>query len=159
MSYFAASFARTDRGWAGSEVDLDEVEDLDALAELLRDASGDGPGPGLLLFEEDDEWLAVVRVDGDREPRVFVSDRRAVGRSGTAGMLADADLALPDPDEESTRPAAEPAGDAELLADLGTPGARLVRLCGEEGLLPADVLAAVAEAGGFVDELEHVRGA
>ncbi|MDP9407621.1 MAG: tRNA adenosine deaminase-associated protein [Actinomycetota bacterium] len=159
MPYLAVSLARTERGWTARELDLGDVEDLDTLTDLLRDAVGDGPGPGLLLLEENDEYLAVVRVDDKGDPRVFLSDRRAVGGSEVASLLADADLELPDPDEESNRPAAEPAGDAGLLADLGTSGERLLVLCTEEGLLPADVLTALAEDCGFVEELEQVRGA
>ena len=91
MSHFAAALARTDDGWKGAEVDLSEAEDLEALADLLRDLTGDGPGPAVLLLEEDDEYLAVVRVDGGgsglEEPRVFLSDRRAVQGSDVAAML------------------------------------------------------------------------
>ena len=45
MSYFAAALARTEGGWTGEELDLSEVEDLEQLAEALRDLTGDGPGP------------------------------------------------------------------------------------------------------------------
>jgi putative tRNA adenosine deaminase-associated protein len=62
-----------------------------------------------------------------------------------------------DDDDEGTRPVAEPVGDAELLADLGTPGSELVDLCAEEGLLPADVLTTVCERAGCADVLEELR--
>ena len=93
MSYFAVALARTDDGWTGRELDLDEVDDLEALAEELRDFSGDSTGPALLLLEEDDEYVGLVRVDGGigslDEPRVFLSDRRAVTGSGVSAMLWD----------------------------------------------------------------------
>ena len=151
MSYFAAALARTEGGWRGEELDLSEVEDLEQLAEALRDLTGDGPGPALLLLEEDDEHLAVVRVDGGAgslaEPRVFLSDRRAVLASDVAAMLwEDADEESgDDDDDEGTRPIAEPVGDTALLADLGTPAQDLLDLCAEEGLLPADVLTTADE--------------
>ncbi|MCW2600373.1 MAG: hypothetical protein JWM02_2202 [Frankiales bacterium] len=164
MTYFAAALARTDDGWTGREFDLDEVEDLEGLADELRDLSGDGTGPALLLFEEDDEYVALVRVDGGAhgldEPRVFLSDRRAVQGSEVAAMLwEDAPLDEPDDDEEDegTRPVAEPVGDAALLSDLGTPADVLIDLCAEEGLLPADVLTGVADRAGFLDVLEGLR--
>jgi putative tRNA adenosine deaminase-associated protein len=165
VSYFAAALARTDAGWTGEEIDLDEVDDLDALAEQLRDLVGDGPGPGLLLLEQDDEHLAIVRVDGGagslREPRVFLSDRRAVQGSEVAAMLwEEAPPAGDDDDEdEGTRPIAEPVGDAGLLADLGTSEQDLLDLCAEEGLLPADVLSAVCERAGCEDVLDQLREA
>lgn len=165
MSYFAAAFARTGQSWTGLEVDLDEVEDLEMLTDLLRDLTGDGPGPALLLLEEDDEYLAVVRVDGGsgslEAPRVFLSDRRAVQNSDVAAMLwedaAVGDGEGEDEDDEGTRPVAEPVGDQDLLADLGTPAARLIDLCAEEGLLPADVITSVCERAGCDDLLEELR--
>ena len=163
MSYFAAALARSEQGWTGVELDLDEVDDLESLADLLRDLTGDGQGPALLLLEEDDEHLAVVRVDGGAgslaEPRVFLSDRRAVLNSDVAAMLwEDADDEAGDEDDdEGTRPIAEPVGDAGLLADLGTSAQDLLDLCAEEGLLPADVLTTVCERAGCDDVLERLR--
>ncbi len=166
MPYFAAALARTARGWTGEELDLSEVEDLEQLADLLRDLTGDGAGPALLLLEEDDEHLAVVRVDGGvgglDEPRVFLSDRRAVLASEVAAMLwedTDAPTDEEDDEDEGTRPIAEPVGDTALLADLGTPAGDLVALCAEEGLLPADVLTALTERAGCDDVLESLREA
>ena len=166
MPYFAAALARTAGGWTGEELDLSEVEDLEQLADLLRDLTGDGPGPALMLLDEDDEHLAVVRVDGGvgglDEPRVFLSDRRAVLASDVAAMLwedVDAPADDEDDEDEGTRPIAEPGGDTGLLADLGTPADDLVALCAEEGLLPADVLTALCERAGCDDVLESLREA
>ena len=163
MTYFAAALARTERGWTGREVDLDEMVDIEALADDLRDMTGDGAGPALLLLEEDDEYVAVVRVDGGTrsldDPRVFLSDRRAVQGSDVAAMLwEDLDDAGDDADgDEGTRPVAEPVGDTGLLADLGTSSDDLLGLCAEEGLLPADVLTGICERAGCADVLESLR--
>ncbi len=164
MPYFAAALARSEQGWTGVEVDLNEVEDVEALTDLLRDLAGDGPGPAVLLLEEDDEYVAVVRVDGGAgtlaEPRIFLSDRRAVQGSDVAAMLwedAEADEDHEDDEDEGTRPVAEPVGDSSLLSDLGTSGDELVALCAEEGLLPADVITAVCERAGCADVLEDLR--
>ena len=163
MSYFAAALARTEQGWTGVELDLAEVEDLESLADLLRDLTGDGAGPALLLLDEDDEHLAVVRVDGGAgsldEPRVFLSDRRAVQGSDVAAMLWEqAEVSSDEDDEdEGTRPIAEPVGDTSVLADLGTPAETLLELCAEEGLLPADVLTTLCERAGCDDVLEGLR--
>ena len=166
MSYFAAALARTDDGWTGVELDLSEVEDLEALTDLLRDLTGDGPGPALLLLEEDDEHLAIVRADGGSssldEPRVFLSDRRVVQDSEVAAMLWE-ELSVDgsDDDEQDVgiRPVAEPVGDTGLLADLGTPADLLLETCAEEGLLPADVLTALCERAGCLEVLEQLREA
>ena len=164
MSYFAAALARTEQGWTGVELDLAEVEDLEQLAELLRDLTGDGEGPGLMLLDEDDEHLAVVRVDGGAgslsEPRVFLSDRRAVTASEVAAMLwedGDGEGHAADDDDEGTRPISEPVGDTAVLADLGTSARELLDLCAEEGLLPGDVLTTLCEHAGCDDVLERLR--
>ena len=174
MSYFAAALALSEDGWTGRELNLDGITDIDALADELRDLTGDGPGPALLLFEEDDEYVAVVRVDGSagslREPRIFLSDRRAVLQSDVAAMLWEHTYEAPsvsseddedsdEDDEENGHPGSEPVGDRDLLSDLGTPAAALLGLCAEEGLLPADVLTVVGERAGFVDVLEGLRDA
>jgi len=156
VSYFAAALTRSNGGWTGREMDLREFEDLESVSEALRDLDPDGPA--LLLLEQDDEWLAVVRVDGDGDPRVFLSDRRAVQTSEVAALVwVDEEEEPVDDDDEGTRPVAEPVGDANLLADLGTPEEELLELCAHERLLPADVLSAVGEKAGFVDVLDSLR--
>jgi putative tRNA adenosine deaminase-associated protein len=157
VSYFAAALTRTPQGWQGQELDLDGLDDLEAVTDALRDL--DGEGTALLLLEQDDEWLGVVRVDGDDDPRVFLSDRRAALASDVAALLWDVEEeeAPEDLEDESSRPVAEPVGDAALLADLGTPEDALLELCAEEGLLPADVLSAVGERAGFLDVLDGLR--
>jgi putative tRNA adenosine deaminase-associated protein len=158
VSYFAAALVRVDGDWSARELDLEEIGDLEELTEAMRDL--DGKGPALLLLEQDDEWLGVVRVDGDDDPRVFLSDRRAVEVSDVAAKIWDEDPVDPvegDEEEEGTRPVAEPVGDAGLLADLGTPAETLLALCAEEGMLPGDVLTAVGERAGFVEVLDELR--
>ena len=163
MSYFAAALARTEAGWTGVELDLDEVEDLESLTDLLRDLTGEGPGPALMLLEENDEHVAVVRVDGGADglddPRVFLSDRRAIELSDVAAMLYEGDEPPEDEQEsdEGPSPIAEPVGDTTVLADLGTGPEQLLDLVAEEGLLPADVLTTLCERAGCDDVLESLR--
>ena len=172
MTYAAAALARVDGAWFGDELDLEDVEDLDGVVELLREVVGDDATTALLFVEEDDEWFAVLRVDSDNEPRVFVSDARVVASSDTAALFAEAavEVSVDDDDadddnadeddeaDEGTRADGDPTGDASLLADLGTPAHRLLELCAEEGQLPADVITALCEAAGCLDVLEKLRG-
>jgi putative tRNA adenosine deaminase-associated protein len=173
VTYATAALARVDSVWHGEELELDEVEDLDGVVELLREVVGDEADPALLFVEEDDEWFAVLRLDRDGEPRVFVSDARVIASSETAALFAEAaiesvadDVAAVDVDareddeveDEGTRADGDPTGDPTLLADLGTPAARLLELCAAEGQLPADVISALCEAAGCLDVLEKLRG-
>jgi putative tRNA adenosine deaminase-associated protein len=167
VPYFAAALARTDKGWVGEELDLSEAEDLDAVTDLLRQVGSEQAAPVLLFVEEDDEWFGVVRVDGDGDPRVFVSDSRVVDRSDIARMLyeeaaleeevVDDEEASDDEEEEAIRPEGEPAGDTDLLSDLGTPSIQLLELSAEEGMLPADVISVLCERAGCLDQLEELR--
>lgn len=158
MAQTAIALARKGHRWIGQEIDPGEVEDLDGFADALRDLGGD---IALGFVEEDDEYLGIVRVDGDDDPRVFVSDRRMIDTSDLANRLFEDTLPLSaqtEDDEEGTLPEADPAGDVELLADLGTPGDVLVELLAEEGMLPADVVSEVCERAGCLDVLDEVRG-
>jgi putative tRNA adenosine deaminase-associated protein len=176
VSYFAAALARTPGGWTAEEIDLDGVEDVDGVADTLREVEEDAD-TALLFLEEDDEYVVVLRVDrGGDDPRVFISNARAADHYPIVEMLAvavetagDADVGDSDDsgdeaddsvaDEDETPPGrdSEPLGDAELLADLGTPGADLLALCAHEGTLPSDVITEVCERAGCVDELEALR--
>jgi putative tRNA adenosine deaminase-associated protein len=53
----------------------------------------------------------------------------------------------------------EPAGDADILADLGISTAKLLELCTQEGMLPSDITAEVCQAIGCGDEVEELREA
>lgn len=165
MAYTATALARSGDQWTGQDLDLGEVEDLDAAADLLRDLGGEA-AVIVLLVEEDDEYVGIVRVHGDEDPRVFVSDRRVLETSELARRLFGDVLPVDsgdsedgDPDEDNSKPSADPGGDAGLLADLGTSAEGLLALCAEEGMLPADVIFSVCENAGCVDVLEEVRGA
>lgn len=174
MTYVASTLARVDSAWFGDDVSLDDVEDLDGVVELVREVVGDDAETGLLFVEQDDEWFAVLRIDPDGDPRVFVSDARAVASSEIAAMLAegaievsaedvadevDDDEDVEDEDDEPNVLAdGDPAGDSGLLSDLGTSAPRLLALCAEEGALPADIIAALCEAAGCLDVLEKLRG-
>lgn len=89
VSYISAAFVNHGAEWRPGNVDPDEqAESLEELAEELR-AVAIGGQPVLAVFESEDEWFALVRVDGDEDPRVFVSDDDAVRHSVLSGVLTD----------------------------------------------------------------------
>ncbi len=176
VPYFAAALARTPSGWTAAELDLDGVDDVLGLADLMREVEEQAELT-LLFLEEDDVYVAIVRIDSGEDPRIFVSDVRAGDESRVAEMLLEevgrpvpVPFSVDDEIADEPNPAGEkdaddtgestdvvPAGDSDLLADLGTPAAELLALCVHEGLLPADVITAVAERAGCIDELEEIR--
>ena len=163
MSYFAAALARTPAGWTAEELDLDGLTDVDEVADRVRDVDGEAE-TALLFVEEDDEYVAILRVDAD-DLRVFVSDSQAAETYPVAGIFAGAAVEDEPPppadsdDEEEDPPDSEPVGDADLLADLGTPRRDLIALVTHERTLPSDVISEVCERAGCLDELETLRGA
>jgi putative tRNA adenosine deaminase-associated protein len=155
--YFAAVLHRSPDGWSGEEIVLDDIEDLDSLVDEIRDRAD---GLALLFLEQDDEYFAIVRVDGDRDARTFISDLRAIDTFELAARIMEDEVPV-EPvdtdDDDGPRPEAQPAGDESIVADLGVSAEALLELCGEEGLLPADVITAICAKAGCADVLEEVR--
>jgi len=173
VGYFAVVLTRDEDEWETNDIELDEVESLDDLADAMRDTADlDSDGPILLLLEQEDLWFAVVRVDGEDDPRVFVSDRSAIEHSAYAEMLLEAaesdeealaaDLDDDDEDDDEDEDDREelddgPVGDLEILADLGTSADKLRDLCESKGVLPSEALTTLAERVGAAAALETVR--
>jgi putative tRNA adenosine deaminase-associated protein len=176
--YFAALLARTEDGWEASDTELDDVETLSDLADLAREATAD-EDTVLVLIEQEDAWFGVVRVDGEEDPRIYVSDAAAAARSSYGEILLTDELLGREPgndgadldsldldgtedgesdkgDDEDDGTGAEsvphgPVGDAEVLDDLGVGEKELRSLDAEEALT------AIAEALGASEVLETVR--
>ncbi|MEU2598397.1 hypothetical protein [Streptomyces hirsutus] len=89
--YFAALLARTEDGWEASDTELDDVETLSDLADLAREAAPD-EDTVLVLIEQEDGWFGVVRVDGEDDPRIYVSDAAAAARSSYGEILLTDEL-------------------------------------------------------------------
>jgi putative tRNA adenosine deaminase-associated protein len=149
VSYFTAVLARDGRAWTFHDLDVDSQSTLTELTADLRGVAEEDQ-PVLLLVEREDAWWAVVRVDGDDDPRVFVSDIAGAVASPYAELLAVAD------EEDEDLAPGVCGGDLDLLSDLGTSPESLREMCDDQ-LLPMDALAAVAEAGGFAEQLDSLR--
>ncbi|MGW3625098.1 tRNA adenosine deaminase-associated protein [Streptomyces sp. NPDC000880] len=175
--YFAALLARTQDGWEASDTELDDVETLSDLTDLAREASVD-EDTVLVYIEQEDAWFGIVRVEGEEDPRIFVSDAAAAARSSYGEILTnellggdDDDPAddldtldldgtedgEPDEDDEEgeSAPAGElvpagPVGDRFVLTDLGLSEKELLAL-------DTDALAEIADALGAAEVLETVR--
>ncbi|MFH8580575.1 hypothetical protein OHB11_18685 [Streptomyces zaomyceticus] len=176
--YFAALLARTENGWEASDTELDDVETLSDLTELARESSDDDTV--IVFIEQEDAWFGIVRIEGEEDPRIYVSDAAAAARSSYGEILTreilgddlddlvdelesldldgteDGEPPADDTDDdEETGVAAEavpaaPVGDRLILADLGMPPADLMAL-------ESDALAEIADALGAAEVLEAVR--
>lgn len=179
VAYFTAVLARSGRSWKARDLEVDDATTLDDLADSLR-AVAVGDEPVLAVVEHEDEWFAIVRVDGEELPRLFVSDLAAASGShygellapaadvdseddfGVAGSDAEAeDGGASDDDEDAVDDPeivlAAWAGETDLLEDLGVPGRTLRKLVEDNADDPGAVLAEVGENVGFADLLAALR--
>ncbi|MFF1558130.1 hypothetical protein [Streptomyces sp. NPDC058279] len=97
--YFAALLARTEDGWEASDMELDDVESLSDLIDLARSAAVDDDTV-VALIEQEDAWFGVIRVDGEEDPRYFVSNASAADRSSYGSMLTKELLGNEEEDDE-----------------------------------------------------------
>ena len=144
----------------------------------MRDASID-EGPVLLFVEQNDEWFAIVRVDGAR--RTAHVHLRRTRRARAASWPATIFEEMPDDAVGAEVDARRPrrrrrrrrnrgrgkAGAAGRTPNRAAPPtcsptsasarSQLLAMCAAEGMLPADVIAAVCERLGCAEEIEVYR--
>jgi putative tRNA adenosine deaminase-associated protein len=179
VSYFAAAVVKDADGWSAAKVSLSGAADVEDVADRVRDVEP-AAEISLLFVEADDTYLAILRLDYGEDLRIFGSDV-AFAEESRLGALLLGDLAQPpeelassvldipdlgdeeldtEQDEEpdvAAPAAADPAGDADLLADLGLSADRLLELCGNDGMMPSDITAEVCQAIGCGDDIEELR--
>lgn len=146
---FALAAVREDGIWSVVPLPPAAADDLDQLIHALRQQPGDIGAIGLLSFAED--FFAIVRVHG-ATVSMLLSDATAAFDSTFAGQLLEQmSLPMPDGDEEDD---IEPAGDLELLTDLGVSAVLLAELCDDLDLYPDDVFGQLAEQLGFREQYD-----
>ncbi|ARF73941.1 hypothetical protein ACIOD0_07915 [Kitasatospora albolonga] len=97
--YFAALLARTEDGWEASDTELDDVETLSDLTDLAQGASVD-EDTVLVYIEQEDAWFGILRVDGEEDPRIYISDASAAARSSYGEILLTDELLGREPGAE-----------------------------------------------------------
>jgi len=172
VAYFTAVMAKVGRNWKARDVEVDDAETLDELVDALRSVAVDEQ-PVLAVVEHEDEWFALVRVDAEDEPRLFVSNLAAASHSPFGELLApaaDAEVSQDGDDEGEDGDQADEqqgsdddpvvaawAGEPDLLDDLGVSARSLRRLVEDNSDDPGAVLGEVGETVGFAELLEALR--
>ncbi|WP_406401060.1 hypothetical protein OH805_18715 [Streptomyces sp. NBC_00879] len=178
--YFAALLARTQDGWEASDTELDDVETLSDLTDLAREASVD-EDTVVVFIEQEDAWFGVLRVEGEEDPRIFVSDAAAAARSSYGEILTNEllggddddpadDLDTldldgtedPEPEDDDADDDVGESGSAAELVPAGPVGDRDILMdlgLSEKELLAldTDALLEIADALGAAEVLETVR--
>ena len=134
---FALAAYREDGTWTVQELVHDVLEDVDKLSHALRRFPGDGGAVGLVAMDED--FFVIVRVAGP-STRVLLSDITAADEWELASSAVEF-LGLPMPEDEDDQ---APAGDLDLLGDLGMHAMDMGVLLDDFDLYPDEMLSDVA---------------
>jgi len=148
---FALAAYREEGVWQVQELAHDVLGDIDALSHALRRFPGDGGAVGMVAIDED--FFVIVRVAGAMT-RVLLSDVTAADEWELAVSAVDF-LGLPPPEEEDDQ---VPAGDLDLLGDLGMAAMDMGVLLDDFELYPDEMLSDVARRLGFGSLFDEAVG-
>jgi putative tRNA adenosine deaminase-associated protein len=139
---FALAAYREEGVWQVEELAHDILTDVETLSHALRRFPGDGGAVGMIAIDED--FFLIVRVAGS-DARVLLSDVTAADEWELAASAIDF-LGLPPPEDEDEQ---VPAGDLDLLGDLGMQAMDMGVLVDDFDLYPDEMLSEVARRLGF----------
>ena len=140
---FALAAYREEGVWQVAELTHDHVTDIETVASALRRLPGDHGAVGMIAIDED--FFVIVRVAGQLT-RVLLSDITAATEWELAASAVEfLGLPLPEDDEDEQ----EPAGELDLLDDLGMQAMDLAVLLDDYDLYPDEMLSDVARRLGF----------
>ena len=139
---FALAAYREHGEWQVSELAHDLTADVDTLATALRRLPGDCGAVAFVAMDED--FFLIIRVAGSHT-RVLLSDVTAADEWELA-ISAMEHLGLPLPEEEDDQ---APAGDLDLLGDLGMHAIDMGVLLDDFDLYPDEMLSDIARQLGF----------
>ena len=148
---FALAAFREDGEWQLQDIASPAFDSIDALSHALRRLSGDAGAVGMVAVDED--FFVLVRVTGART-RVLLSDVTAADQWELAQSAIDF-LGLPPPEDEDVE---VPAGDLDLLGDLGLHAIDLGALLDDVELYPDEMLSDIARRLGFGELFDDAVG-
>ncbi len=149
VDYALVAFVR-DGAWQVQDIASPAFASVDSLSHALRQVSGESGAVGMVAVDED--FFVLVRVAGART-RVLLSDATAAGEWELAQSAIDF-LGLPPPEDDE----AVPAGDLDLLGDLGLHAIEMGELLDDDDLYPDDVLSDIARRLGFGELFDDAVG-
>ncbi len=148
---FAVAAYRDEGVWQLAELHESLADDVDDLLDALKRFPSE---VGVLaLVSVSDEFFVIARMIGSNV-RLLLSDVTAVGDWSLASGVADI-LDVPDPEDDDDP---QPAGDLDIVSDLGMHAMELGVLCDDPDLYPEDILVDVARRLGFGDDFEAIIG-
>jgi putative tRNA adenosine deaminase-associated protein len=148
---FAVAAYREEGVWEVVELVHDVLTDVERLAHALRRFPGDGGALGLVAVDED--FFVLVRVTGPTL-RILLSDITAADEWELARSAVEM-LGLPEPEDDDEQ---APAGDLDLLGDLGMVAMDMAVLLDDFDLYPDEMLSDVARRLGFGSQFDEAVG-
>ena len=148
---FALAAYREEGVWQLEELVHEVLADVETLAHALRRFPGDGGAVAMVGVDED--FFLIVRVSG-ATTRILLSDVTAADEWELAASAVEA-LGLPalEDDDEQV-----PAGDLDLLGDLGMSATDMGELLDDLDLYPDEMLSDVARRLGFGELFDEAVG-
>ena len=150
VDYALAAFLE-DGLWQVQQIASPAFETVESLSHALRQVSGESGAVGMVSVDED--FFVLVRVTG-ATTRVLLSDVTAAEQWELAQSVIDF-LGLPPPEDDDVE---VPAGDLDLLADLGLHAIDMGALLDEVDLYPDDMLSDIARRLGFGELFDDAVG-
>jgi len=150
---FALAAFRQGGEWTVQELAHDQLADVETISHALRRLPGDGGAVAMVAVDED--FFVIVRVAG-ATTRVLLSDVTAAEEwdlaESAVSFLGLPELELEDEDDQV------PAGDLDLLGDLGMHAMDLGLLLDDVDLYPDELLSDVARRLGFGEQFDDAVG-
>jgi putative tRNA adenosine deaminase-associated protein len=137
--------------WQLQDIASPAFDTIESLSHALRQVSGDAGAVGMVAVYED--FFVLVRVAGSTT-RVLLSDVTAADEWELAQSAIEF-LGLPPPEDEDVE---VPAGDLDLLADLGLHAIDLGALLDDVELYPDEMLSDIARRLGFGELFDEAVG-
>ena len=148
---FAVAAYREEGEWQVVELVHDVLTDVERLAHALRRFPGDGGALGMIAIDED--FFVIMRVTGPNV-RVLLSDITAADEWELARSAVEL-LGLPEPEDDDEQ---APAGDLDLVGDLGMGAMDMAVMLDDFDLYPDEMLSDVARRLGFGSQFDEAVG-
>ena len=128
---------------------LPDAQDLPQIIERLKSQQTNGGALALLAIDE--EFFMIIRVLGSHI-KLFLSDITcAIDYEIAAEFIELCDLDMPEEDDEPF-----PAGDLDIISDIGVHRMELSTLCDDPDFFPDEQLEAIASRLGFGEEFTQL---
>lgn len=145
---FAVVAYRDEGDWSLAELPGRALDDVETIARELRRYPGENGA--LAMISVDEDFVLVIRAQGSLV-RVLLSDATAATDWALARSAVDHLGVHVDIDDEQA-----PAGDLDIVADLGFSAAEMGALLDDYDLYPEEVLSEIARSIGFGQKFDEI---